>query len=138
MPDPDQFCSLLQSGAPKSDSFQYFRLPFQSIRLGFESRKAEVQVLKLLGATDAFVRRPFLYSGLWTGLAGGVLACCFVAVFFLWLATPVNELTRLYHSNFQLAGLNALAALTLLGGSALLGITGAWLAINRHLKAMEP
>lgn len=109
-----------------------------TIRLGFESRKEEVQVLKLLGATDAFVRRPFLYSGLWTGLAGGVLACVLVAVFFLWLESPVSELTRLYHRSFHLAGLNIRTVLLLLSTSALLGISGAWLAINRHLNAMEP
>lgn len=109
-----------------------------TIRLDFESRKEEVQVLKLLGATDAFVRRPFLYSGLWTGLAGGVLACLAVATFFLWLRSPVSELARLYSSHFALSGLNALTVLVLLVGSTLLGIAGAWLAVSRHLRAMEP
>ncbi|MDI1301456.1 MAG: permease-like cell division protein FtsX [bacterium] len=109
-----------------------------TIRLDFESRKEEVQVLKLLGATDAFVRRPFLYSGLWTGLAGGLLACLMVAAFFLWLDGPVSELAKLYSSTFRLNGLNALDVLVLLAASTLLGISGAWLAVNRHLKAMEP
>jgi cell division transport system permease protein len=109
-----------------------------TIRLGFESRRDEVHILKLLGATDGFVRRPFLYSGLWTGLAGGVLACIVVALFFYWLDSPVRGLAKLYQSAFQLTGLDARTVLALLAGSALLGISGAWLAINRHLKAMEP
>ena len=109
-----------------------------TIRLDFESRKQEVQVLKLLGATNAFVRRPFLYTGLWTGLAGGGLACLAVTAFFLWLRAPVNELAQLYGSHFALSGLDALTVLALLAGSTLLGIAGAWLAVSRHLRAMEP
>lgn len=109
-----------------------------TIRLGFESRRDEVQVLKLLGATDAFVRRPFLYNGFWTGLLGGLLACLAVLLFFLWLTPPARELATLYGSDFRLAGLDALTALGLLAASTGLGILGAWLAVGRLLRAMEP
>lgn len=109
-----------------------------TIRLSFESRREEVRVLKLLGATDAFVRRPFLYAGFWTGLLGGVLACVTVALLFLWLQGPVAELARLYNSPFTLSGLDAGLLLVLLAASVLLGILGAWLAVGRHLRAMEP
>lgn len=109
-----------------------------TIRLGFESRREEVRVLKLLGATDAFVRRPFLYAGLWTGLAGGLLACLAVAGFLFWLDGPVTDLARLYGSSFRLGNLPMLTAAGLLAGSALLGILGAWLAVGRLLRAMEP
>lgn len=109
-----------------------------TIRLDFESRKEEVRVLKLLGATDAFVRRPFLYAGLWTGLAGGLLACLAMAAFFAWLGGPVGELARLYNSPFRLGGLSVATVLALLVGSALLGVLGAWLAAGRHLRRMEP
>jgi cell division transport system permease protein len=109
-----------------------------TIRLDFESRREEVRVLKLLGATDAFVRRPFLYTGLWTGLAGGLLACLAVAGFLFWLDGPVAGLARLYGSSFRLDGLAPATAAGLLAGSAVLGIVGAWLAVGRLLRAMEP
>lgn len=109
-----------------------------TIRLGFESRRDEVRVLKLLGATDAFVRRPFLYNGLWTGLAGGLLACLCVVALFFWLDGPARELATLYQSPFRLAGPDASLVLMLIGGSALLGLAGAWLAVRRLLRAMEP
>ncbi|MGH8493251.1 MAG: permease-like cell division protein FtsX [Moraxellaceae bacterium] len=109
-----------------------------TIRLSFESRREEIRVLKLLGATDAFVRRPFLYAGLWTGLLGGLLACLCVAVFFLWLTGPASELALLYGSQFQLSGLDIVTTALLLIVSILLGVVGAGLAVGRHLRAMEP
>ena len=107
-----------------------------TIRLGFESRRDEVKVLSLLGATDAFVRRPFLYTGLWTGLAGGLLASLVVAVVFWWLQAPAEELAGLYHSSFVLHGPGVGTVLALLLGSALLGLTGAWLAVSQLLRSM--
>ncbi|MFP5430701.1 MAG: permease-like cell division protein FtsX [Gammaproteobacteria bacterium] len=107
-----------------------------TIRLGFESRRDEVRVLSLLGATDAFVRRPFLYNGLWTGLAGGILASVVVALVFWWLQSPARELATLYQSTFtlQMPGLGTI--LVLVAGSALLGLAGAWLAVTQLLRAM--
>ncbi|MCC2638992.1 MAG: cell division protein [Moraxellaceae bacterium] len=109
-----------------------------TIRLGIEARKDEVNILGLLGATSAFIRRPFLYTGLWTGLFGGILACVAVAAFFFWLQAPVAELAQLYQSDFRLEGPGASGYLGLLGLSALLGILGAWLAVGRHLRALAP
>lgn len=109
-----------------------------TIRLGIEARKDEVNILGLLGATNAFIRRPFLYTGFWTGLFGGVLACLAVAGFFFWLSGPVDELARLYQSSFHLEGPGTGGYLGLLALSALLGILGAWLAVGRHLRALEP
>ena len=109
-----------------------------TIRLSFESRKEEIQVLNLLGATDAFVRRPFLYTGLWTGLFGGLLACFAVALFFWWLRGPTLELAQLYGSSFVLSGLDIGSFLLLIVSSTLLGILGAWLAVGRHLREMAP
>lgn len=109
-----------------------------TIRLGIEARKDEIQILGLLGATDAFIRRPFLYTGFWTGLLGGVLACLALAGFFFWLSGPVDELARLYQSSFQLEGPGVGGYVGLLALSALLGILGAWLAVGRHLRALAP
>lgn len=109
-----------------------------TIRLEIEARKDEVRILSLLGATNAFVRRPFLYTGFWTGLLGGVLACLTVGIFFFWLQGPVDDLARLYQSPFQLQGPDLLFLLGLLVFSSLLGVLGAWLAVGRHLRALEP
>ncbi|HET8730680.1 MAG TPA: permease-like cell division protein FtsX [Moraxellaceae bacterium] len=109
-----------------------------TIRLGIEARKEEVNVLSLLGATRAFIRRPFLYTGLWTGLFGGLLACVAVAAFFLWLRGPVADLAHLYDSPFRLQGPGPAGFLGLLVLSAALGILGAWLAVGRHLRAVAP
>jgi cell division transport system permease protein len=109
-----------------------------TIRLGIEARKEEVSILSLLGATNSFVRRPFLYTGFWTGLLGGLLACLAVAAFFWWLQGPVQDLARLYQSPFRLQGPSSWDLLTLLVTSALLGILGAWLAVGRHLRAIAP
>ncbi|MDF3031597.1 MAG: ftsX [Moraxellaceae bacterium] len=109
-----------------------------TIRLGIEARKEEVSILSLLGATDAFVRRPFLYTGFWTGLLGGLLACLAVTLFFWWLQGPVRELAQLYQSPFHLEGPGLPDLLALLLLSALLGILGAWLAVGRHLRALAP
>lgn len=109
-----------------------------TIRLTIENRRSEIEVIKLVGATDAFIRRPFLYLGLWFGMGGALLASLLVSLLLLSLATPVAELAGLYDSQFRLAGLRAgdVAALLLFG--VLLGLVGAMLSVNRHLRAIQP
>lgn len=109
-----------------------------TIRLGFESRRDEVRVLSLLGATDAFIRRPFLWTGFWTGFAGGLLALLATAAVMFWLGGPVAELAALYQSEFALTGPGLGLVFGLPAGSALLGLAGAWLAVARLLRAMAP
>jgi cell division transport system permease protein len=109
-----------------------------TIRLGIESRREEIVVIKLLGASDAFVRRPFLYMGLWSGLFGGVLALVAVALFIFWLSFPVNRLATLYHSGFHLSGLSLGEVAGVLAFSCLLGLAGATMAVGRHLRQLEP
>ena len=109
-----------------------------TIRLGILSRREEIEVAKLVGATDAFIRRPFLYSGLWFGLLGGAIAWGLISTSLLLLQGPVAELATLYGSNFQLSPLDTQASLGLLVGGALLGLIGSWLAVGRHLVEIEP
>ncbi len=109
-----------------------------TIRLAIENRREEIEVQKLIGATDAFIRRPFLYSGLWHGLGGALCAWLLVSLSLALLAGPVRRLTLLYESDQALLGMNAGATLLLLAAGALLGLAGAWLAVGRHLRRIEP
>ncbi|MEJ2454265.1 MAG: permease-like cell division protein FtsX [Candidatus Thiodiazotropha sp.] len=109
-----------------------------TIRLEIQNRHAEIEITKLIGATNAFIRRPFLYTGFWYGLFGGIIAWILVAVSVTLLKGPVSTLASLYESAFDLSSLDWLNVLTLLGGSALLGLLGSWLAVGKHLSAIEP
>ncbi|WP_237067859.1 permease-like cell division protein FtsX [Microbulbifer guangxiensis] len=109
-----------------------------TIRLHIENRRDEILVVKLVGGTDAFVRRPFLYSGLWYGLFGGLLAWLLVAVGVGLLSGPVAGLASSYGSGYALQGPGPAYLLGLGGGAALLGLCGAWVAVARHLRAIEP
>jgi cell division transport system permease protein len=109
-----------------------------TIRLEINNRSVEIEVTKLVGGTDGFIRRPFLYLGLCYGLAGGVVALLVVAVGLLLLGPPVRALAALYGSSFGLAGLSLRDSGILLLGGALLGWIGAGLAAARHLRAIEP
>ncbi len=109
-----------------------------TIRLEIENRREEILVVKLVGGTDGFVRRPFLYTGLWFGLGAGLLAWVLIESSLWYLGGVVDQLTSLYQSSYQLQGLGLAAGLLLLLASMLIGIAGAWLAVVRHLKAIEP
>ncbi len=109
-----------------------------TIRLAIEARRAEILVVKLVGGTNGFVRRPFLYAGVWYGLGGGLLATLLIHLVLYWVAGPAAGLIGLYQSEFQLDGMGFSAIILVLVGSALLGWSGAWLAVTRHLDAIEP
>jgi cell division transport system permease protein len=109
-----------------------------TIRLDIMNRRAEIEVMKLVGASDGFARRPFLYSGIWYGLGGGVLALVLVAIASTVLARPVGQLALLYGSAFRLGGLGLAAGLSVLGLAVGLAWAGSWLAATRHIRAIEP
>lgn len=109
-----------------------------TIRLEIENRREEIEITKLVGATDAFIRRPFLYTGLWYGVLGGVIAWTLVAGAVFVLHDPVRSLAGLYGSEFRLGGLDLAATGTLFGTGALLGWLGSWVAVSRHLHQIEP
>jgi cell division transport system permease protein len=109
-----------------------------TIRLEIQNRHAEIEITKLIGGTDAFIRRPFLYSGLWYGLSGGLIAWALVTLSLWLLAGPVANLAGLYDSGFDLSGMDLLTFAWLLLGSGLLGLGGSWVAVARHLNQIEP
>ena len=109
-----------------------------TIRLDILNRRAEIEVMRLVGATDGFARRPFLYSGVWYGLGGGLLALILVALAVALLAQPVARLAALYGSQFRLRGLGFGVSVTILMVSVALGWLGSWLAATRHIKQIEP
>jgi cell division transport system permease protein len=109
-----------------------------TIRLEIQNRRQEIEVTKLVGATDAFIRRPFLYSGLWYGLAGGAIAWMLVTASVVLLHDPVRTLAGLYGSQFRLSGLGFNETGMVLLAGAFLGWAGSWVAVSRHLKDIEP
>lgn len=109
-----------------------------TIRLDINVRREEIEVTKLVGGSDAFVRRPFLYSGFWYGLGGGLLAWGLVALVVGLLGPAIENVARLYGSGFRLAGLDGRASALLVGGGALLGWLGSWLTASYHLRRIEP
>jgi cell division transport system permease protein len=109
-----------------------------TIRLEINNHREEIQVVKLVGGSDGFIRRPFLYMGLVYGLAGGVMAALTVTLSLALVAAPTRVLAQLYGSSFSLAGLAWPQTLLLLGSGAVLGWAGAGIAAARHLRAIEP
>jgi cell division transport system permease protein len=109
-----------------------------TIRLDIQNRRAEIEVVKLVGGSDGFVRRPFLYTGVWYGLTGGLLAWLITAIVLAVLREPVARIAGLYGSAFELQGFDWRASLALLGLGAALGWLGSFIAATRHLREIEP
>jgi cell division transport system permease protein len=109
-----------------------------TIRLAIENRREEIVVVKLVGGSNAFVRRPFLYTGLWYGLGGAGFSWLIVSLALWGLRDPLSALALLYQSDFHLQGLNASSGLQLLLLGCVLGLVGAWLAVARHLSVIQP
>jgi cell division transport system permease protein len=109
-----------------------------TIRLDIENRRAAIEISKLIGGTDAFVRRPFLYTGLWYGAAGGLLALLILMLGLLAVAGPARELAALYDGIQPPGGPGFGSALIIIGAGLALGLAGAWLAVGRHLAEIEP
>ena len=108
-----------------------------TIRLGIENRREEIEIASLFGATKAFIRRPFLYSGLLYGLFGAVIAWGILALGFALLEPAVARLVSLYGSSFALKGLSGTGVAVLMASGAALGLLGSWVAVSRHLDAVS-
>lgn len=118
-------------------SFALIAITFNTIRLQILTRREEIEVSRLIGATNAFIRRPFLYYGLLQGLLGGIAALLIITLSLSLLNNNLAELTHLYASNFKLHLPSVGDGATLLLLSAYLGWLGAWLSVSRHLWETE-
>ena len=113
-------------------------ITFNTIRLQIVTQRDEILVAKLIGATDAFIRRPFLYFGAIQGLLGGITAWLIITASLHLLKPPLLTLSQLYASNFVLQPLSFSDSVSLLIFSIYLGWLGSWLSVARHLSQIEP
>ncbi len=109
-----------------------------TIRLDIQNRYQEIIVTKLIGATNAFIRRPFLYGGLWYGLLGGLISWLIVEIGYIAISGPLNKLNLLYQADLVLITFSFQDFIILISSSTLLGLTGSWIAVARHLNQIEP
>ncbi|MBT8088624.1 MAG: permease-like cell division protein FtsX [Gammaproteobacteria bacterium] len=109
-----------------------------TIRLDIENRREEIEVTKLIGATNAFVRRPFLWTGFWYGLFGGLTALALVHYGLFMLEGPVAKLSGLYQSNIAVASLDLREAAAIIGIGVFLGLFASWFTAARHMRRIEP
>lgn len=109
-----------------------------TLRLAIHNRYEEIQVLKLIGAKDSFIIRPFLYAGIWYGLAGALFAVLLVNIFMLSLTLVVNQLAAVYDMHYSLAGLSIRQIGLLVVSASVLGWLGALLSVKKQLANIEP
>jgi len=109
-----------------------------TIRLAILNQKDAIAVMKLVGATDSFIQRPFLYSGLWYGILGGLVAVLCVEILVQYFTGALVRLTDLYQSHYELAGLNFDEMLTLIISAVTLGLVGSYISVRKHIRAIEP
>lgn len=115
-----------------------FLIVGNTLRLNVLAHKDAIQVMKLVGATDGFILRPYLYTGMWYGLWGGIFAWILTAIVTVLLNGAVDTLALLYSSHFRLVGLTWDESLLLLMMAAFLGVLAARLSASKHLKEIEP
>ena len=109
-----------------------------TIRLAIYNKRQEIEITKLFGATDAFIQRPFLYSGFWYGAGGGLIAWLLITISLRLLMQPVSVLSELYASDFQLISLSAKNILSLMTCGVTLGLLGSWVSVHKHLREIDP
>ncbi|TRW48971.1 cell division protein FtsX [Aliidiomarina halalkaliphila] len=109
-----------------------------TIRLAILNRRDEIMIMKLVGATDGYIQRPFLYTGFWYGVIGGVIAWIATTLLIWWISASVVRLTALYDSKFRLQGLDFNDMMVVWGIAIGLGLLGSWIAVRRHVAAIEP
>jgi len=105
-----------------------------TIRLDVANRAHEIEVLHLIGASNGFVRQPFLYLGFWYGVLGALLALVLLSACMFYLSQPLERLLEAYGSSYAVRGLDVPDGLLVLLAGGLLGLAGAWLAVQRYLR----
>ncbi|GIU38375.1 cell division protein FtsX [Shewanella hafniensis] len=109
-----------------------------TIRLAIMNRRSEIEVMKLVGATEAFIQRPFLYTGIWYGVIGGILAWLIINLLVWYLDSALAELLGLYGSQLEMKSLTFTELLQLVGLASFLGWLGSYLSVRQHLRSIEP
>ena len=109
-----------------------------TIRLDIQNRREEIEVTKLIGASNAFVRRPFLWTGFWYGLLGGLLAIALVQYGVYLLQPPLARLAGLYQSGVDVLTFELREIGIIIGIGVFLGLVGSWFAAARHMRRIEP
>lgn len=109
-----------------------------TIRLSIINKRTEIEINKLFGATNSFIQRPFLYTGLIFGVAGSVIAWLLLLISTAIMQGPVHQLAILYNSDFSLQGLDFCEFGILVASGGGLGLLGSWIAVDRHIRATEP
>jgi len=109
-----------------------------TIRLNILSKRDEIVIMKLVGATNAFIQRPFLYTGAWYGFIGGIFAWVVTLLLIWWIESAVLTVTNLYDSQFQLDGLTFGELIAIWVIAIGLGLAGSYLAVRRHIQSIEP
>lgn len=109
-----------------------------TIRMAIYHHRKEIEISKLFGATNYFIQRPFLYTGFWYGLSGGIASWLLLSLALQFLKQPVHRLAELYASEFNLANLTTTETLIMLACGIFLGVFGSWISVQRHLRTIEP
>ena len=109
-----------------------------TVRMDIQARASEISVMQTIGASNGFIRRPFLYAGLWYGLLGGLVALLIVGIVEFALAAPIRALIDSYSQRFTLHGIDVLVGVALVAASAAIGWFGAYAVTTRHLVAGRP
>ena len=101
-------------------------------------KKEEIQVMKLVGATNTFIHAPFLWTGVWYGIIGGLFSFICVALMMWWLGSAVSEVAGVYETSFDLIGLTMSEFGVLVALATALGFVGSYLSVSRYIKEIEP
>lgn len=109
-----------------------------TIRLNILSQRAEIEVMKLVGATNSFIQRPFLYTGFWYGIIGGLLAWLVSSLMLYWIEGAVLNLTQLYHTDFIMEGLVISEVVILLLVAVIMGLSSAAMSVKYYVAGIEP